>query len=214
MYLAKFSARRGLAAGIGRGSADGDPHGTAVAVSSYLIPVAALLPGTTVMDARANGDLVQVEKVFRYCYSCHTVQPGETNLQGPNLHAIVGRRILSQEGAGYSPALRAPPNNRSAGARRSWIAIWYGDCEDYQLVKRKCLVEAGFPRRALGMAVVIAEEGAWHAVMVGRTNRGDFILDNKRDVILPWHKTGYTYIKREGARACPGPRSAAVHRRP
>ncbi|WP_201833936.1 transglutaminase-like cysteine peptidase [Microvirga zambiensis] len=74
----------------------------------------------------------------------------------------------------------------------------YGDCEDYQLVKRRKLVEAGFPRRALRMTVVIDEEGAGHAVMMVRTNRGDFILDNKRNAILPWHKTGYTYIKREG----------------
>jgi predicted transglutaminase-like cysteine proteinase len=74
----------------------------------------------------------------------------------------------------------------------------YGDCEDYQLVKRRRLVEAGFPRRALRMTVVIDEEGAGHAVMMVRTNRGDFILDNKRNAIVPWHKTGYVYIKREG----------------
>jgi predicted transglutaminase-like cysteine proteinase len=74
----------------------------------------------------------------------------------------------------------------------------YGDCEDYQLVKRKRLVEAGFPRRALRMTVVIDEEGAGHAVMMVRTTRGDFILDNKRNAILPWHRTGYVYIKREG----------------
>jgi predicted transglutaminase-like cysteine proteinase len=74
----------------------------------------------------------------------------------------------------------------------------YGDCEDYQLIKRKRLVEAGFPRRALRMTVVIDEEGAGHAVMMVRTTRGDFILDNKRNAILPWHKTGYAYIKREG----------------
>jgi cytochrome c len=45
--------------------------------------------------------------VFQYCYSCHSVQPDEINLQGPNLHGIVGRRIASQEGFPYSPALRA-----------------------------------------------------------------------------------------------------------
>jgi predicted transglutaminase-like cysteine proteinase len=75
----------------------------------------------------------------------------------------------------------------------------YGDCEDYQLVKRKRLVEAGFPRRALRMTVVIDEEGAGHAVMMVRTTHGDFILDNKRNAILPWHQTGYIYVKREGA---------------
>jgi predicted transglutaminase-like cysteine proteinase len=74
----------------------------------------------------------------------------------------------------------------------------YGDCEDYQLLKRKLLVEAGFPRRALRMTVVIDDEDAGHAVMMLRTDRGDLILDNKKNAILPWHQTGYTYIKREG----------------
>ena len=68
----------------------------------------ALLLGITAVGALADGgDPVRGEKVFQYCYSCHSVQPDEINLQGPNLHGIVGRRIASQEGFSYSPALRA-----------------------------------------------------------------------------------------------------------
>jgi predicted transglutaminase-like cysteine proteinase len=74
-----------------------------------------------------------------------------------------------------------------------------GDCEDYQLLKRKLLVAAGFPRRAMRMTVVIDEERQGHAVMMVRTNRGDFILDNKRNAVLPWTETGYTFVKREAA---------------
>ena len=74
-----------------------------------------------------------------------------------------------------------------------------GDCEDIQLLKRKLLVEAGLPHRALRMTVVIDEEGQGHAVLMARTDRGDFILDNKRNAVLPWGKTGYTFVKREGA---------------
>ena len=73
----------------------------------------------------------------------------------------------------------------------------YGDCEDYQLVKRKKLVELGLPRRAIRMTVVLDELGAGHAVMLIRTDRGEFVLDNKRNAVLPWTQTGYTYIKRE-----------------
>lgn len=72
-----------------------------------------------------------------------------------------------------------------------------GDCEDYVLLKRKRLAEAGIPRRALRVTVVIDEENAGHAVLMIRTDRGDFILDNKRNAILPWGQTGYTYVKRE-----------------
>ncbi|HEY8567254.1 MAG TPA: transglutaminase-like cysteine peptidase [Beijerinckiaceae bacterium] len=73
-----------------------------------------------------------------------------------------------------------------------------GDCEDYQLLKRKLLTEAGLPRRAMRMTVVIDEKGEGHAVLMLRTDRGDFILDNKTSTVLPWHQTGYVYVKREG----------------
>jgi cytochrome c len=53
-----------------------------------------------------GGDPVRGEKVFQYCYSCHSVQPAETNLQGPNLHGIIGRQIAAQEGFPYSSAMR------------------------------------------------------------------------------------------------------------
>lgn len=74
----------------------------------------------------------------------------------------------------------------------------YADCEDYQLLKRRELAEIGLPRRAMRMTVVIDEEGQGHAVLLVRTDRGDFVLDNKRNAVLPWHQTGYVYIKREG----------------
>lgn len=72
-----------------------------------------------------------------------------------------------------------------------------GDCEDYALLKRIRLAELGIPRRAMRMTVVIDEENAGHAVLMIRTDRGDFILDNKRNAVLPWGQTGYLYVKRE-----------------
>jgi predicted transglutaminase-like cysteine proteinase len=72
-----------------------------------------------------------------------------------------------------------------------------GDCEDFQLLKRRILAENGLPRRAMRMTVVIDELGEGHAVLVIRTSQGDYVLDNKTSSILPWHRTGYVYIKRE-----------------
>lgn len=72
-----------------------------------------------------------------------------------------------------------------------------GDCEDFQLLKRRILAESGLPRRAMRMTVVIDELGEGHAVLVIRTNRGDYVLDNKTSSVLPWSRTGYVYIKRE-----------------
>jgi predicted transglutaminase-like cysteine proteinase len=73
-----------------------------------------------------------------------------------------------------------------------------GDCEDFQLLKRKLLAERGLPRRAMRMTVVIDEIGEGHAVLMVRTDRGDFILDNKIQNVVPWNQTGYVFVKREG----------------
>jgi predicted transglutaminase-like cysteine proteinase len=72
-----------------------------------------------------------------------------------------------------------------------------GDCEDYQLLKRRYLVEAGVPRRALPMTVVIDELGQGHAVLTVRTDKGDLILDNKTFLVKRWDETDYTFVKRE-----------------
>jgi len=72
-----------------------------------------------------------------------------------------------------------------------------GDCEDFQLLKRRLLVERGLPRRAMRMTVVIDELGEGHAVLTIRTDRGNYILDNKTSAILPEDQTGYVFVKRE-----------------
>jgi predicted transglutaminase-like cysteine proteinase len=74
----------------------------------------------------------------------------------------------------------------------------FGDCEDYQLLKRKLLAERGLSRRAMRMTVVIDELNEGHAVLMIRTDKGDYILDNKTNAVLPWEQTGYVFVKREG----------------
>jgi predicted transglutaminase-like cysteine proteinase len=74
-----------------------------------------------------------------------------------------------------------------------------GDCEDFQLYKRKLLVDAGVPRRALRMTVVINELGEGHAVLTIRTEQDDLILDNRTSRILRWNETGYAFVKRESS---------------
>ncbi len=72
-----------------------------------------------------------------------------------------------------------------------------GDCEDYALLKRKKLMQAGFPRQALLMTVVKDHAGEGHAILTVKTNRGDFVLDNMSDAVLPWDQTGYRFVKRQ-----------------
>ena len=73
----------------------------------------------------------------------------------------------------------------------------YGDCEDYVLLKRRMLMEAGWPREAMLITVVRDKKGEGHAVLTVKTDKGEFILDNQEDRVLLWSETGYRFVKRQ-----------------
>jgi predicted transglutaminase-like cysteine proteinase len=73
----------------------------------------------------------------------------------------------------------------------------YGDCEDYVLLKRKMLMQAGWPRQALLITVVRDKQGDGHAVLTVKTDKGEFILDNQNEEVLLWSDTGYRFVKRQ-----------------
>ena len=72
-----------------------------------------------------------------------------------------------------------------------------GDCEDYVLLKRRMLMQAGWPREALLITVVRDKKGDGHAVLTVKTDKGEFILDNQAEEILLWSETGYRFVKRQ-----------------
>ena len=76
----------------------------------------------------------------------------------------------------------------------------YGDCEDYVLMKRKLLIDAGWPREALLITVVRDRQGEGHAVLTVKTDKGEFILDNQNESVVAWTETGYRFVKRQSQR--------------
>jgi len=72
-----------------------------------------------------------------------------------------------------------------------------GDCEDYALEKRRRLIAAGLPAQAFSLAVVDSRETGPHVVLLVGTDRGDFVLDNLDQWVLPWSKTGYRWVQRQ-----------------
>src|SRR5262249_7820554 len=62
----------------------------------------------------------------------------------------------------------------------------YGDCEDYVLLKRRMLMQAGWPRQALVITVVRDKRSDGHAVLTVKTDKGEFILDNQNEEVLLW----------------------------
>jgi len=75
-----------------------------------------------------------------------------------------------------------------------------GDCEDYVLLKRRILIERGWPESTLLITVVRDENNEGHAVLTVRTDHGDLVLDNKQQAVMAWADTPYTFVKQQSAR--------------
>jgi predicted transglutaminase-like cysteine proteinase len=74
-----------------------------------------------------------------------------------------------------------------------------GDCEDFALLKRKMLIEAGFSPADVLMTVVRKPDGEGHAVLTVRTSDGDYILDNLEPDVKLWSETPYRFLKRQAS---------------
>ena len=122
--------------------------------------------------------------------------PGET----VRAHART-RRLLARINRNVNAAVAPMSDLDNYGVEEVWTYpdAGRGDCEDYVLLKRRLLIEAGLPRQALLVTVVREANGDGHAVLTVVTDQGDLILDNKRDDIRLWNATGYDYVKRQSA---------------
>jgi predicted transglutaminase-like cysteine proteinase len=180
-------------------------HSTAVALALMLVSAGleaqtiAVPPSRSSSLATQNHAITPVPGWIRFCKQ----KPEECAVSSAEPAVITltpqAWGTLTKVNSQVNAAIRPMTDHEHWGVADRWdfAEDGYGDCEDYQLVKRQRLVAAGFPRRALRMTAVIDEEGAPHAVMMVRTDRGDFILDNKRNAVLPWRQTGYIYLQRE-----------------
>jgi predicted transglutaminase-like cysteine proteinase len=74
-----------------------------------------------------------------------------------------------------------------------------GDCNDYAVTKRHRLIEMGWPKSALRLAVVLTGSGQGHLVLVARLSEGDVVLDNLSSSIRSWNTAGYQWISMQSA---------------
>src|SRR5258708_22597867 len=70
----------------------------------------------------------------------------------------------------------------------------YGDCEDYALLNRRMLIEAGWPPQALPLTLVRGTEAEGHAVLTVTTAQGDYALDNLSWDCLFWPKMRNRFV--------------------
>lgn len=86
--------------------------------------------------------------------------------------------------------------NRSISYRAERVDEWklnprYGDCEDYAISKRSALIKAGVSPNALRIGMTKTRRGEPHAVLIVRTNQGNFVLDNRTAAIRTINETEY-----------------------
>lgn len=114
--------------------------------------------------------------------------PGEVILDKETLS------VLSQVNRWVNENIKPMTDLEHWGVMEKWSYPddGYGDCEDYALLKRRMLMEAGFPRGALLITVVHEHNGNGHAVLTVKTNQGEYILDNQNDKIVLWSEAGTT----------------------
>lgn len=113
--------------------------------------------------------------------------------------------LLNQVNQFYNKAIKPASDQEVYGRDEVWsypqeIAdthTYLGDCEDYVLAKRRGLMESAIAASSLLITVVKDEHGEGHAVLTVRTDEGDFILDNRKDEIVRWDTTNYTFLKRQ-----------------
>jgi predicted transglutaminase-like cysteine proteinase len=76
-----------------------------------------------------------------------------------------------------------------------------GDCEDLVLLKKKKLIQKGVASENLLIATVLDLNRKSHAVLVLRTQKGDYVLDSLRSGVISWRSTGYTFLKMQNAKS-------------
>lgn len=128
--------------------------------------------------------------------------PGECRAGGANAARVALSRTrwaeLNAVNKAVNGAVRPTSDQEYYGRSEYWTyPDRYGDCEDYVLLKRKQLIEKGWPENALLITVLRDENNDGHAVLTVVTDKGDLVLDNKVDIVRPWTQTPYTYYLRQ-----------------
>jgi len=106
---------------------------------------------------------------------------------------------LEHVNAAFNQSIVAEDDRSHFGAGEYWTIPddGRGDCEDYVVAKRQALIRLGLPQPALRIAVVLAPNFVRHAVLTVATDRGNYVLDNLRNQIVTWDKTGYVFLERQ-----------------
>lgn len=108
-------------------------------------------------------------------------------------------QLLRRVNVGVNKAIRAV-NDKPGVLNDTWsLSPAKGDCEDYAITKRHQLIRSGLPASALRLVTAVTTSGEGHAALVVSTDRGDLLLDNRYNEIVPWNRAQLTVMKVQSA---------------
>jgi predicted transglutaminase-like cysteine proteinase len=161
-----------------------------------LLSVAVAFSGANAASFIPDGS--KTSKPFGHVAFCRA-NPKEcsrTKASAPDVITTARWGLMQKINTAVNRQIKPVTDQQSTGSADNWSAsVKSGDCEDYALSKRQKLIQAGFKSANLRLAMVRIQSGVAHLVLVVRTEKGDFILDNLNSVIKPWNQTGYRMVK-------------------
>lgn len=187
--------------GLGLNKADRITRRIGTAWLALVIGLTATLPAQSIDAHRGTAALIPVRSVTapppgatRLCatYDWACAKAGRSLLMGD-----ASLQVLRSVNAKANRSIRPISDQQQYRIAERWSLPTQrgGDCEDYALYKKQALIKAGFPPEQLLIAAVLDRKRQSHAVLVVRTGTQDLVLDNLHNRILPWQKTGYTFLR-------------------
>lgn len=131
--------------------------------------------------------------------ACHRYQWLCSNRPGRSMADVEALALLTRVNSEVNSAVRPADDRSTTGKEDDWSlpVAGKGDCEDYALMKKKRLIDAGFRSDHLALTVVLDRSGGNHVVLMARVGGGDYVLDNLAGSVRSWEKTGYTFVARQ-----------------
>ena len=156
-----------------------------------------VVPVSLVETSPSLAPFQHVRFCLRYPADCRSnpTEDERIDLTGENSELL--GRVNRDVNAAIAPVKKSYGKN----LREAWtIALFTGDCNDYAVTKRHELLKSGLPAKALRLAVVKTRLGSDHLVLLVATTKGDLVLDNLTEAILPWQSADYRWMKIQSAR--------------
>jgi predicted transglutaminase-like cysteine proteinase len=154
------------------------------------------VPVSLVETSPSLAPFQHVRFCLRYPADCRSNATEDERIELTGENSELLDRVNRDVNAAIAPEEKGYGKN----LREAWtIAPFWGDCNDYAVTKRHELLRSGLPAKALRLAVVRTKSGDGHLVLLVATTKGDLMLDNLTDAVLPWQSADYQWIKIQSA---------------